>query len=91
METDRGAWRCQSLVIATGGLAVPLLGATPFGYSVAEQFGVPVVAPQPALVPLALAPAEMEALAPLAGVAFEAEVRCGDRARHSPLPSSARW
>jgi len=77
VETDRGAWRCASLVMATGGLAVPLLGATPFGYAVAEQFGVPVVAPQPALVPLALAPTELAALAPLAGVAFETEARCG--------------
>ena len=77
VETDRGPWRCASLVVATGGLAVPLLGATPFGYTVAGQFGVPVAAPQPALVPLALAPAEMASLAPLAGVAFEAEARCG--------------
>ncbi|MFO7695085.1 MAG: aminoacetone oxidase family FAD-binding enzyme [Vicinamibacterales bacterium] len=75
--TDCGTWRCEAVVIATGGLAVPLLGATPFGYTVAGQFGIPVVAPQPALVPLALAPVMMAALAPLAGVAFEAEARCG--------------
>jgi len=76
--TDVGAVRCASLVVATGGLAVPQLGATPFGYGVAERFGIPVVAPQPALVPLALAPETMTALAPLAGVAFETEARCGD-------------
>ena len=83
VETDRGTFRCASLVIATGGLAVPLLGATPFGYGVAAQFGLPVVAPQPALVPLALAPEEMAALQPLAGVAFDAEARCGT-ARAAP-------
>jgi hypothetical protein len=82
-ETDQGVFRCASLVVATGGLAVPLLGATPFGYGLAEQFGIPVVAPQPALVPLALDPETMTALAPLAGVAFETEARCGP-ARGAP-------
>jgi predicted Rossmann fold flavoprotein len=75
--TDAGTFRCGSVVVATGGLAIPLLGATPFGYGVAQRFGVPVVAPQPALVPLALAPEDMAPLAPLAGVAFDAEARCG--------------
>ena len=75
--TDQGTVRCASVVVATGGLAVPLLGATPFGYGVAERHGLPVVAPQPALVPLALAPEAMSALAPLAGVAFDADARCG--------------
>ena len=83
VESDRGTWLCESLVIATGGLAVPLLGATPFGYAVAKQFGIPVVEPQPALVPLALAPENMAALAPLAGVGFEVEARCGT-ARGAP-------
>ena len=46
----------ESLVIACGGLALPQIGATPFGYKVAEQFGLAIVAPRPALVPLALAP-----------------------------------
>jgi hypothetical protein len=82
-ETDRGTFRGASVVVATGGLAVPLLGATPFGYGVAERFGVPVVTPQPALVPLALAPESMVALAPLAGVAFGTEARCGT-ARGAP-------
>ena len=81
--TSLGTFRCASVVIATGGLAVPLLGATSFGYGVAEQFGIPVVAPQPALVPLALAPEMMTPLAPLAGSAFETEARCGN-ARGAP-------
>jgi len=82
-ETDHGTFRCASVVIATGGLAVPQLGATPFGYTVAERFGLPLVEPQPALVPLALAPESMAALAPLAGVAFGTEARCGT-ARGAP-------
>ena len=52
--TDHNTLRCQSLVIASGGLAIPQLGATPFGYKVAQQFNLPVIAPKPALVPLAL-------------------------------------
>lgn len=65
VTTEEDVFACQSLVVATGGLAIPQLGATPFGYRLAEQFGVPVIAPQPALVPLALAP---ETLAPLQGL-----------------------
>ncbi len=76
LTTPRGRFTAHSLVIATGGLAVPKLGASPFGYRVAEQFGVAMVAPQPALVPLALAPDALDKLKALAGVAFETEARC---------------
>jgi hypothetical protein len=82
-ETARGTFRCASAVIATGGLAVPQLGATPFGYRIAEQFGVPVVTPQPALVPLALDAEAVAALAPLSGVGFDTAARCG-AARNVP-------
>jgi hypothetical protein len=76
VSTDRGTFTCESVVIATGGLAVPLLGATPFGYAIADQLGLRVVPPKPALVPLALAPDSLSAMAPLAGVAFAAETGC---------------
>jgi hypothetical protein len=79
VESSQGSVRCESVVVATGGLAVPLLGATPFGYRVAEQFGLPVVAPQPALVPLALDPESLATLTPLAGVAFDTEARYGEK------------
>ena len=59
-------------MIASGGLSIPKIGATPFGYKLAEQFGIPVVAPKPALVPLALAPEVFERLKPLAGVTLNA-------------------
>jgi predicted Rossmann fold flavoprotein len=72
--------RCRSLVVATGGLAVPKLGATPFGYRLAEQFGLRIVAPRPALVPLALDPQTLTTLAPISGVSFEAETALGDAA-----------
>ncbi|MEJ2481108.1 MAG: NAD(P)/FAD-dependent oxidoreductase, partial [Acidihalobacter sp.] len=80
VATDRGRWRCGSLVVASGGLAVPKLGASPFGYRLAEQFGLPVVPPMAALVPLALPPEVLAALKPLSGVSVAAEtVFDGDR------------
>ena len=80
VATSRGSFRCQSLVIATGGLAAPAIGASPFGYKVAEQFGLHVVPPKPALVPLALAPETLAPLKPLAGASLDAGTRCGDGA-----------
>ncbi|MBI5938406.1 MAG: NAD(P)/FAD-dependent oxidoreductase [Betaproteobacteria bacterium] len=81
VATTQGTFRCAALAIATGGLAAPKIGASPFGYKVAEQFGLPVIAPKPALVPLALAPETLERLQPLSGASFEAETRCGGKPR----------
>lgn len=78
VRTSRGRFACHSLVIATGGLSIPKIGASPFGYRVAEQFGLPVVAPQPALVPLTLPPETLARLAPLAGASLEVEAGCND-------------
>ncbi len=75
VATTRGPMQCASLVVATGGLAVPKLGATPFGYNLARQFGLEIIAPKPALVPLALAPEDLDSLRALAGVAFETTAR----------------
>ena len=69
--TTQGNFYCQSLVIATGGLAAPKLGATPFGYQIAAQFGLPVIPPKPALVPLALAPEILTPLEPLSGLSLD--------------------
>ena len=74
VATTQGALRAPSLVIATGGLTVPKIGATPFGYRIAEQFGLKVVSPRPALVPLALAPDALARFGPLAGVSVDADV-----------------
>jgi len=76
LATERGTFRCQSLVIASGGLAVPQIGASPFGYKLAEQFGLAVVPPKPALVPLALAPETLIPLKPLAGSSLDAATQC---------------
>ncbi|MDR3410900.1 MAG: NAD(P)/FAD-dependent oxidoreductase [Formivibrio sp.] len=76
LQTERGELHCQSLVVASGGLAIPKLGATPFGYQLAEQFGLPVIAPKPALVPLVLAPDVLEPLQPLSGNTLDATTSC---------------
>ncbi|WP_018410387.1 BaiN/RdsA family NAD(P)/FAD-dependent oxidoreductase [Methyloversatilis thermotolerans] len=76
VETDRGPRFARSLVIASGGLTVPKIGATPFGYRVAEQFGLKVVPPKPALVPLALAPEWLARFGELSGASFDSNASC---------------
>jgi len=86
VTTDQGTSRAQSLVVATGGLSVPKIGASPFGYRLAEQFGLKVVAPRPGLVPLSLAPATLARFGDLSGIAIAAEVSCnGGRFREKLL------
>jgi predicted Rossmann fold flavoprotein len=86
LETSRGAVAATSLVIATGGLTVPKIGATPFAYKVAEQFGLAVVPPKPALVPLTFEPRFLEQFAELSGVSADVEVGCaGARFRENLL------
>ena len=77
IDTAMGEVRAASLVVATGGLTVPKIGATPFAYRLAEQFGLAVVPPKPALVPLAFAPELLQRYGELAGLSLEAEVSCG--------------
>ncbi len=67
-------YQCRSLVIATGGLSIPTSGASPFGYRVAQQFGIKVWQPAPALVPLTLQPDDLARFAPLAGIAVDCVV-----------------
>jgi predicted Rossmann fold flavoprotein len=69
--------RTASLVIATGGLTVPKIGATPFGYRIAEQLGIAVVPPRPALVPLAFDPEVLSRYGNLSGISVDAAVSCG--------------
>jgi len=76
IETARGVLEAEALVVATGGLSIPKLGATGFGYELARQFGLKVVAPRPALVPLLLG-GEQARWTALAGLSAEVEVRAG--------------
>ena len=77
LETDRGAVHAAQLVVATGGLSIPLLGASDFGYRLARQFGHRVVEPRPALVPLVLAAEERARLSGLAGVSLPVVAAAG--------------
>jgi predicted Rossmann fold flavoprotein len=77
VETDRGPIEAPSLVIATGGLSIPKLGATPFGYQVAQQFGLKIQACRPALVPLTFAPEDLARFSGLAGVSAEVVASAG--------------
>lgn len=77
LDTSRGRLECASLVVATGGLSIPKIGASPLGYKIAEQFGLAMVAPKPALVPLTLPPEELAIYKELSGMAFDAVAECG--------------
>jgi predicted Rossmann fold flavoprotein len=76
LRLSHGAVQCRSVVVATGGKSIPKMGATGFGYDLAQQFGLKIVETRPALVPLTLEPAMLEQLTPLAGVSVDAVVGC---------------
>lgn len=74
LQTSQGNLQCQSLVVATGGLSIPKMGASPFGYQLAEQFGLKVWPTRAGLVPLTLQPADKEVFSVLTGIALPCEV-----------------
>ncbi len=78
MHLNTDEVECDSLVIATGGLSMPKLGATPFGYKVAEQFGLSVVPTTAGLVPFTLHKEDKRSLAELSGIAIPAEITAQD-------------
>jgi predicted Rossmann fold flavoprotein len=77
LRLDDARVRVDALVIATGGLSIPKIGATDFGHRIARQFEIPVVPSRPALVPLTFAPDVWSPYAELAGLSLEARVRAG--------------
>ncbi|WP_277207339.1 NAD(P)/FAD-dependent oxidoreductase [Vibrio misgurnus] len=74
LQTTLGAIQCSSLVVATGGLSMPKLGATPLGYKIAEQFGLPVISTCAGLVPFTLHVQDKQDFAPLSGIAIPVEM-----------------
>src|SRR6478735_8184542 len=76
LHTTHGSFSAPTLVIASGGLSIPSMGATGFGYEVARQFGHAVLPTRAGLVPLTLSGKHQERLADLSGVAFPVEARC---------------
>ncbi|MBL6952855.1 MAG: NAD(P)/FAD-dependent oxidoreductase [Alphaproteobacteria bacterium] len=77
VETDHGAFRAQSLVIATGGPSIPKMGSSGFGYAIARQFGLKVIEPRPGLVPLIFDADTLGKLDGLAGISLDATVKIG--------------
>lgn len=77
LRTRQGVIRAAKLVVATGGMAIPQLGATDFGLKLARQFGLKVVEPRPALVPLTFDAAQWQPLSELSGVALEVNLSTG--------------
>jgi len=75
VRTAKGWVSTDALVVATGGLSIPQIGASPLGYQLAEQFGLPIVPPRPALVPLAFDPALWAPFADLSGVSLEVDIQ----------------
>lgn len=79
LETTDGIKKATHLIIATGGLPVPAIGASDFGLRIANQFEIPTTSVRPALVPLAFTSGEFSVFTSLAGISLEASVQAGQR------------
>ncbi|MES2534516.1 MAG: NAD(P)/FAD-dependent oxidoreductase [Pseudomonadota bacterium] len=79
IDTDAGSVIASKLVIATGGLSIPKIGATDFAYRIARQFGIKMIEPAPALVPLTFDAAAWQPFAPLAGISLPVEIETGEK------------
>jgi len=77
IATEGGELRAGSVVIATGGLSIPKIGATDFAFRIARQFDIPLIEPRPALVPLTFDLAAWQPFVPLAGIALPVDIETG--------------
>ncbi len=77
VDTGFVTFTANSLVVATGGLSIPKIGATPFGHILAKQFGHSIITPRPGLVPLTFSGDMLEQIKALTGLAVDAEIRFG--------------
>jgi predicted Rossmann fold flavoprotein len=80
VTTQSGDFTAPALVLATGGLSIPKMGATGLAHDLARRFALPLVAPRPGLVPFTFQGAPLELMRGLSGVALPAIARCGKRA-----------
>ena len=85
ITTDRNTLTAQSLIIATGGLSIPKIGASDFGYRIAKQFGVPVTPLRPGLVGLTFSEIDFACFKNISGIAIDAEVSCRDTSFHENI------
>ena len=79
LDTSQGSFECESVVVATGGLSIPKMGATDFGYRIAKNFGLKIIEPTPALVPFTLDNDMLGQTKSLAGVSVMARATLGKR------------
>jgi predicted Rossmann fold flavoprotein len=79
IDTDRGSVTAPRVVIATGGLSIPKIGASDFAYRIARQFGMRIVEPRPALVPLTFDGTAWEPYAQLAGLSLPVVIETGEK------------
>jgi predicted Rossmann fold flavoprotein len=79
LDTDRGTVRSRAVVVATGGLSIPKIGATDFGYRIAKQFGLRLVETRPGLVPLTFDGEGWAPYATLAGLALPVRIETGEK------------
>ncbi|MGC8121055.1 NAD(P)/FAD-dependent oxidoreductase [Marinobacter sp. VGCF2001] len=83
--TGSGVLSCESLVVATGGLSIPTMGASGFGYELAKQFGLKVLPTRAGLVPFTLQPELKQQLAPLSGVSCPVDAHCANQHFREPM------
>jgi predicted Rossmann fold flavoprotein len=79
IATNEGEVLADSVVLASGGLSIPKIGATDFAYRIAKQFGLKLIEPRPALVPLTFDSAAWRPFVPLAGIALEVDIETGQK------------
>ncbi|MEQ5834142.1 NAD(P)/FAD-dependent oxidoreductase [Marinobacter sp. NFXS9] len=85
VRTSTGTLTCESLIVACGGLSIPTMGATGFGYDIARQFGLEVLPTRAGLVPFTLHPELKEQLAPLSGISCPVDVHCNGEHFREPM------
>jgi predicted Rossmann fold flavoprotein len=79
IATDDGEIVADSVVIATGGLSIPKIGATDFAFRLAKQFGLPLIEPRPGLVPLTFDAGGWAPFVPMAGISLEVDIEAGEK------------
>lgn len=82
IESDAGTLTADKVVIATGGLSIPKIGATDLAYRIARQFDLKMVEPRPGLVPLTFEPSVWQPFSALAGIALPVVIETGAKAGH---------
>lgn len=85
IKTSTSQLQCESLVIATGGLSIPTMGASPFGYKIAEQFGLKVLPTRAGLVPFTLHVEDKAKFSSLSGVAVSSKVESPHQCFHENI------